>query len=111
MGRRVQSPWALARRPVLVRRQAHASTWSAKFSCARLANGFKKAQYLFTNDVRGRFIGAQSQEDGLPKLIVAGPLGKLDLGDQDRFDQRQRFITAALAKDGYRNPLALQDQS
>ena len=48
-------------------------------------------QYLFTDDLRSRFIGAQSQEDRLTKLIVAGPLGKLDLGDQDRFDPMATF--------------------
>jgi hypothetical protein len=48
-------------------------------------------QLLFSDDFRGRFIGAQSKEDRLRKLIVAGPLGKLDLGDQDRFDPMATF--------------------
>jgi hypothetical protein len=34
---------------------------------------------LFTNDVLCLFVSAQSQEDRLAKLIVAGPLGKLNL--------------------------------
>jgi hypothetical protein len=40
----------------------------------------------FTNDVFSLFISSQSKEDGLTKLFVAGPLGKLDLGDQDRLN-------------------------
>jgi len=36
---------------------------------------------VFTNDVLGRFVSSQSQEDWLTKLIVAGPLGKLDFGN------------------------------
>jgi len=40
----------------------------------------------FTNDVLSLFVSSQSKEDGLTKLSVAGPLGKLDLGDQDRLN-------------------------
>jgi hypothetical protein len=32
----------------------------------------------FTNDVFSLFVSSQSKEDGLTKLFVAGPLGKLD---------------------------------
>jgi hypothetical protein len=41
---------------------------------------------LFLNDVLRLFFGAQSEEDGLTKLVIERPLGKLDLGDQHRFD-------------------------
>ena len=41
---------------------------------------------LFTNDILCLFVSSQPQEDGLTKLIVAGPLGKLDLGDQYRLN-------------------------
>jgi len=48
-------------------------------------------QRLFTNDVLVRFVSSQSQEDWLTKLVVAGPLGKLDLGDQQGFDPNTAF--------------------
>jgi hypothetical protein len=41
---------------------------------------------LFTNDVVSLFVSSQSEEDGLRNLVVAGPLGKLDRGDQNRID-------------------------
>jgi hypothetical protein len=40
----------------------------------------------FTNDVFSLFVSSQSKEDGLTKLLVAGPLGKLDLGNQNRLN-------------------------
>jgi hypothetical protein len=43
------------------------------------------------NDVLCQFVSAQSQEDGLAKLIVTSPLGKLDLGDQHGFDPVAAF--------------------
>jgi hypothetical protein len=43
-------------------------------------------QYLVPNDILRRFISSQSEEDGLAKLVVTGPLGKLDLGNQHRLD-------------------------
>jgi hypothetical protein len=42
---------------------------------------------LFPNDVLGLLVSSQAQEDGLTKLVVAGPLGELDLSDQHRLDQ------------------------
>jgi hypothetical protein len=46
---------------------------------------------LFPNDILCQLISAQPQEDRLTKLIVAGPLGKLYLGDQYRFDPLAAF--------------------
>jgi hypothetical protein len=43
----------------------------------------------------GFFISAQSQEDGLPKLVVAGPLGELDLSDQHWFNPRTVALLSA----------------
>jgi hypothetical protein len=40
----------------------------------------------FTNDILCLFVSSQPQEDGLTKLIVPGPLGKIDLGDQYRLN-------------------------
>src|ERR1700736_3925175 len=40
----------------------------------------------FTYHILCLFVSSQPQEDGLTKLIVAGPLGKLDLGDQYRLN-------------------------
>ena len=56
-----------------------------------MASGSDSSQYLFTNDARCLSIRAQSQEDRLTKLIVARPLSKLGLGDQDRFDPVATF--------------------
>jgi hypothetical protein len=39
---------------------------------------------------------SQPQEHGLPELTIIGSLGKLDLGDQHRLDQVQRFMTAGV---------------
>src|SRR5260221_14516687 len=46
---------------------------------------------LFTNHIFCRFVSSQSQEDRLPKLVVASPLGKLDLSDQHRFHPAAAF--------------------
>jgi hypothetical protein len=55
---------------------------------------------LLTDDILGLFVRAQSEENRLPNLIVQGPLGKLDLGDQDRLDPNTTF------HDCRRDPLA-----
>jgi hypothetical protein len=41
---------------------------------------------LFANDLLCLFISSKSKKNGLPKLIVAGPLCKFDLGNQDRLN-------------------------
>jgi hypothetical protein len=42
----------------------------------RNANGIPS----FANHIFRLLVGAQSQEDRLPKLVIMGPLGKLNLG-------------------------------
>ena len=37
---------------------------------------------LFSNDVFCLLVGSQAQKDRLTQLIIMGPLGELDLGDQ-----------------------------
>jgi len=44
--------------------------------------------HLFANDILCLFVRPQPEEDRLTKL---GPLGKLDLGDQYRFDPVAAF--------------------
>ena len=46
---------------------------------------------LFANDIFRLLVGSQTQEDRLSKLVVMCPLGKLDLGDQHRFDPNTAF--------------------
>jgi hypothetical protein len=49
------------------------------------------SEFLFANNIFWVFVSSQSQEDRLPKLVVAGPLGKFDLGDQNRLDPHTAF--------------------
>ena len=42
--------------------------------------------YLFTNDRLCLFVSTQSQEHWLTKLVIAGPLGELDLSHQHGLD-------------------------
>jgi hypothetical protein len=42
--------------------------------------------FLFTNDLPWVLVASQPQKDWLPELAVTRPLGKLDLGNQHRFD-------------------------
>jgi hypothetical protein len=44
----------------------------------RNANGIPS----FANHIFRLLVGAQSQEERLPKLVIMGPLGTLDLGNQ-----------------------------
>ena len=46
----------------------------------------RTAEPPLANNILWLFVSSQSLEDGLTKLVVAGPLGKLDLGDQHGFD-------------------------
>ena len=49
------------------------------------------AAFLFTYDLLWFFISSKPKENGLTQLVVAGPLGKLDLGDQYGFDPVATF--------------------
>ena len=49
------------------------------------------AKRLFTGNVLSLLVSSQPQEHGLTKLVVAGPLGKLDLSDQNGFDPVAAF--------------------
>jgi hypothetical protein len=55
---------------------------------------------LFPNNILSRFISPESQKDWLTQLAVFGPLSKLDLTDQNRFDPVAAF------HDRERNPQA-----
>lgn len=48
---------------------------------------------LFANRVLWLFIASHVEEDGLPKPVVAGPLGELDRATRTGSTQVQRFIT------------------
>lgn len=49
------------------------------------------ADRLFTDDFHRLLVTSQAEKDGLTKLIVAGPLGKFDLGNQNRLDPDTAF--------------------
>jgi len=40
----------------------------------------------FTNDILSLFVGSQPKKHRLAQLVIMSPLGKLDLGNQHRFD-------------------------
>jgi hypothetical protein len=54
------------------------------------------ARLLSTEPSRSHSCLRGSREDRLPEPIIACPIRELDLADQDRLDQRHRFISAVL---------------
>jgi len=60
------------------------------------------ADRLFTDDFHWLLVASKAQKDGLTKLIVAGPLGKFDLGNQNWLDPDTAF------HDGRRDPYSLR---
>jgi hypothetical protein len=52
---------------------------------------------LFAHHLLGLFVSPKTQEDGLTKLVVAGPLGKLDLGDQQEFSNFSCLVRSFLS--------------
>jgi hypothetical protein len=46
-----------------------------------MRTALKVPSSLFAHDLLGLFVSPKTKEDRLTKLVVAAPLGKLDLGD------------------------------
>jgi hypothetical protein len=54
-------------------------------------------EFLFADNLLWVSVTPQAEKDGLTQLVVARPLGKLDLSDQDRFNP----LTALNDRRGY----------